>query len=1464
MSVIKSAIDNRQIVLTLTFLIFVFGLVALLTMPRREDPKFNVRQGLVVFAYPGATAEEINKKVVNKVENLLFSFEEVRKDKTYSNSREGVAYIVVELESFVTETDIFWSKLQHQLNQVKLTSLPAGVIGPIVESGFGDTIALLVSFDSKERSERELNSYTDQLANRLRQLRSLAKIDRINSEQEAIYIYLDNQKLTQYKLFLPQIIRTFNEGNATLPSGSLTANGQVFSILKPKQFEDIASIENQAIGVGPAGKTIRLKDIATIERGLQKKSQIIRVNGESSVLLSLQMQNGYNIVDFGKSVDEIITEFSKAIPQDVSITKVVDQPQNVAESINDFIREFFIAIVSVIIIIMLMLPLRVAFIAATAIPVTVAFTFAIMNGVNIQLQQVSLASLIVVLGLLVDDAVIIADNYVEKLDEGMDRYQAAWKSASELTIPMFTAGLTIVGAFFPLLFLSGYVGEFISSLPITVAIAINASFVIAMFLTPFMCYKFITEGLKKPENQKKRKSFLDLLQSFFNQSINWAFKHQAITLIFSVLLILGGGGLFLILDQKLFPAAERSQFVIELRAEEGTSLDEMDAQTRKLESLIRDDERLVSYTSFTGTSAPRFYYNFSPHFPQSNFAQLLINTSSIEATDEWVEELENTLGDQIPFCQVNVKKMQQGTSMEAPIEIRISGSRSYTLDDTANEVLQIFNKKLPGTLLANDNYELKTDLGLKIDNNALQQLSINSGDIALQLAVAFEGISIGDIWEAKSAIPIILKDERADEKSLASLDQFYVTAPLTGASFPLKQVADVSPTAVRTNVRNRNGMLTTTILAYPKSSELPSKLLTEVKKDILSLDIPEDQQISIGGEDENQRETFAEMNKVMVISLFIIFIIILIQFKRLNHVFIVLSAIPLCLFGASFGLLISGYPFGFTAFVGLASLIGISVRNSIILVDYANELVTKENMSIAEAAVRSAERRIRPIFLTTMAAAIGVTPMIISGSPMWAPLATVLAVGLLFAMFMTLITIPILYAKFGAFTPKINVKTSLILLLFLAPNLINAQTIDLQSCYNNAIKNNQDLELIKNEIKKKELESERVSTNYLPRVNIDGGYFWYYNSARVTDVNIEINSLPIIGDTPPIGIGTELKIPEGNRFMGVANVGIYQPITQIFKINSGLNVKKSEVAILQEQYEMGQNEIRDGVTKLYVAISIEDTLIHNLEKQIRLIEKQEKTIEDAVNSGEVLDVYTIGLKADLLDHKTKMQEAMSKKKTYYMQLNRIMAFPADSVWYTEELSINEYRINTLLNQVKYDSVYANNSSYKLSNLKSQMALDGISYYKNSKLPEVTFAAEGFYFEQFPLVPQNNVLVGLAVNWPILQWGKQNKDLAIAKVTYEQAKLQSELVKKDIEINIQTKVTELENSLLLLETASQALEFRKEEKRIQENAYINGLLSYNDYADVQKKYLDSVTQLIKAKANVIVKESELRSITNMYE
>ncbi|MBD0400787.1 efflux RND transporter permease subunit [Flammeovirga sp. EKP202] len=1465
MSIVKQALDHKQIILTITFLIVMYGIFSLETMPRREDPKFNIREGLVVAFFPGASSTDVEKKVTAKIEDVLFSFEEVNKEKTYSNSREGVLYVVVELQDYVTQADIFWSKLQNRLNLLKLTELPSGVIGPIVQSDFGDTVALLVSFQSQNRSSREIQGYVDELCDRLREISSLSKIKKMGSKKECYYINVDYRKLSQYKIYTPQILASLAGENLIVPSGNIEVNGIHTQFISTHQFSTKSDIENQIIAVGAQGEAIRIKDIAEVERGFKEDEQHIRVNGTSSILISMEMQNGFNIVDFGEEVEEMIEGYLELIPSDVKIDFVVNQPENVKESINDFIREFFIAIVSVIIVILLLLPFRVALIATLAIPVTVAFTFGILDGLGIQLQQVSLASLIVVLGMLVDDAIVIADNYVEKLEEDHDPYEAAWQSADELKIPVFTAGLTIAGAFFPLITLSGAVGEFIHSLPLTVAIAINASYLIAMLLTPYLCYTFIKKKFEKKENGKK--SMLDYLQLFFDHAIDLSFKYPKTLFVFSTLSFLVGGSLYFLLKQKLFPAAERNQFVIEIRTKEGTALSVTDSITLEIEKQIHGNEKLVSYASFVGTSSPRFYYNYAPKFPQSNLSQLLINTISNEATEEWVAELENKLPDLFPQAVVDVRKMQQGTPYEAPIELRIKGKDYTTIQTIGKDIRDILERSPYSFNVRNDHYENQLSIEVNTIKNVAQQLGISEATIMRQLTVAYTGMSVGTLWEGNTALPIIIQDQSVKDKDIEGLKNFYVTSMITGASFPLMQVAEITPAWMPSNIKHRNGVNTLTIESQTKVDVLPSQVINSIKEELENYPMPHGYTLEIGGEDESQRETFEEMNNVILYCVFIIFLVILMQFKTLNQVGIVLAAIPLSVFGAFFGLLLSGYPFGFTAFVGLASLIGVSVRNSIILVDFANELVVKENHTIKEAAIGAGKRRIRPIFLTTMAAAIGVTPMIISGSPMWAPLATVLAVGLVFSMFMTLLTIPVLYWKFGMtdeLKKHITKGASVVLIFFLLqPHTSKAQEIiQLDQCVAIAKENNQQLQLIQLEIQKKQKEVNKVTANYLPTVMLDGGLFWYYHTERKSDVSLKVNELPVLGAVPPIPFGAEFTLAENNTFLGVANLGVYQPISQIFKIKAGSEVKEIDYKIVQNKYYEAAQEIRSGVSKLYVGIAIEEAKVSTYQEQIELIEKKLIDVEVGVEAGELLDVYAIGLQADLLDHQSKFQQSKIDASKYRLQLNTILDFPQDSLWKVAEVTFDSIGVMELLSTVNTNSaIIHDNYSVRESSLMIEKAEAGLTYHKNQHIPDITLTAQGFYFGNIPLIPQANVLVGATLSWPILQWGKKSRDVEISKIQLQQAKLQLNENKKEVRRDIIVVSEELRNAMVILQTAQKALKFRNRELKIKKDAFDNGLLNYQDYSDCQEKNLESRTLVLKAKANVIVKEYELRGLIN---
>ncbi|MBB6460195.1 efflux RND transporter permease subunit [Flammeovirga kamogawensis] len=1464
MSIVKSALDNKQIILTITFLIVMYGVYSLLNMPRREDPKFNIREGLIVAAFPGANSRDVEIQVTSKIEDVLFSYEEVNKEKTYSNSREGVLYIVVELQDYVTNADVFWSKLQDKLALLKLSELPSGVIGPIVQSDFGDTIALLVSFQSDKRDSREIKSYIDQLADRLRGIPSLSKIKKLGNKEECYYINIDYRKLSQYKIYTPQIYASLRSENIIVPNGNIKFDNNRLGFLSGNYFSTKKDIENQVVAKGASGQVIRVKDIAEVKRGYTEENQKIRVNGVESILISMEMQNGFNIVDFGDEVDEVIASFKETIPSDIRIDNVVNQPKNVDESISDFIREFFIAIVSVIVVILLLLPFRVALIATLAIPVTVAFTFGILDGLGIQLQQVSLASLIVVLGMLVDDAIVIADNYVEKLEEDMQPYEAAWKSADELKIPVFTAGLTIAGAFLPLIALSGAVGEFIHSLPITVAIAINASYLIAMLLTPYLCYTFIKKKFEKKADGKK--NLLDYLQAFFDHAIDTSFKFPKTLFVFSTLSFIVGGSLYFLLKQKLFPAAERDQFVIEIRTKEGASLAYTDSITLAIEQKIKGNDKLKSYASFVGTSSPRFYYNYASKFPQQNLSQILINTTSIEATDEWVAELENSIPKAFPTAYIQVKKMQQGTPYEAPVELRIKGRDLTTIKKIGEDLKAILNASPYSYNVTDDNFENQLSLDIQANKNVANQLGITDATIMRELSAAYNGLKVGSLWEGNTALPIIMQDENIKEKDISAMRNFYITSSITGASVPLVEVATINPRWFPSNIKHRNGIKTLTVQSMTKSDVLPSEIINSIREELDSYQLPEGYSLELGGEDESQRETFEEMNKVIVYCVFIIFLVILIQFKTLNQVAIVLAAIPLSVFGAFFGLLLSGYPFGFTAFVGLASLVGVSVRNSIILVDFANELVIKEGHTIKEAAIGAGKRRIRPIFLTTMAAAIGVTPMIISGSPMWAPLATVLAVGLVFSMFMTLLTIPVLYWKFGetAALKKHIAGGAVLLALFLIPNPSKAQdVITLDQCVEKAKENNQQLQLITLEAKKKQIEVDKVNANYLPTVMLDGGIFWYYHTERTTDVEISINELPVIGGIPPIGLGTEFTLAENNSFIGVANVGVYQPISQLFKIKSGSEVKQIDQKLVLNKYYEAENKIREGVSKLYVGIAIEEAKKEAYDKQIELITQKLEKVQSGVDAGEILDVYALGLNADLLDHESKLKQSEIDAEKYRLQLNTLLNFPQDSLWNVANVTYDSLGVESLINLVQYDStLVAENYKVKESNLMIEKAEAGLNYHKRQHIPDISLTAQGFYFGNVPLVPQTNVLIGATLSWPILQWGKKSKDVEISKIQLQQAQIQLDENEREVNQELNTKIQELKNALIVLKTAKKALEFRNRELKIKSDAYTNGMLSFKDFADTQEKNLDTKTLILKATSNVIVKEYELRNLLRL--
>ncbi|MBB6002479.1 efflux RND transporter permease subunit [Arcicella rosea] len=1014
---IEAAMRYREVTIVITCLLFIFGYYSLRNMPRAEDPKIDTPVAMVYAFYPGADEVQMEKQVTSKIEQYLFSFEEVNKQKTKSQTRDGQVFITVELHASVKDRKKFWATLQHGFNTVVRGNIPSGVIGPITNSNFGDVTAQIIAVSSSTRSYAELEKYLDKMEDVLKTIPEVSKINRSGGQKQQIYVTVDDQKMLQYGFDLGTIVKTLQMQNITGYSGEMTISKNTIPVFTNSQYKTEADIANQVIYTTPNGVVVRLKDVAYIERRYEEESSYIRIGNDKVMLISTEMQPGNNIVAFGEKVDEQLKELQSSFPDDIKIKTIVNQPEVVAESINHFMIEFGMAIASVIIVVMLLLPFSMAAVSSIAAPIAILITFGLMNMIGVELHQVSLAALIIVLGMVVDNAIVVVDNYIEKLDEGITPWTGAWQAATQLTLPIFTATLAIIFAFAPLaFFMNGITKDFMASLPITVAIALITSMLVALFLTPYTCYVFIKKGLKhKVSGRPPRKSLLDYLQNVFNIAVEFCFRWPKTTMVSAIVAVLLAFFIASKVDQEFFPTSERNQFNIEVWMPDGTALAETDKTVKEVETILKKDKRVVSVASFVGTSSPRFQTTYAPEIPRRNFAQLFITTVDNKATDDIVHEYRPKLEYLVKDAYIRFRQLsfQEGS----PIAVKVIGNN---INDQKRVALQIEDilRQAKGTNWVRTDYENDyLGISLNVKEDIAARLGVPNQVITQTLGAGLKGFAVSQLWEGDKPIDIFLRLDANSRKDVNQLGNLHLST-MYGTKVPLNEVAELKPSWHTGVIAHRNGIRTLSVLSEAQNGIRASNILKEIQPKIEKLNLPEGISIEYGGDYESNAENSPGMLNALGVSLILIFITLLIQFKSLAKTLIILSTFPLSLLGAFLGLYLTNNPIGMTAFMGVISLIGIVVRNGIILVDYADELVLEHHYTIKAAALASAKRRMRPIFLTSAAAAVGVVPMIVGKSPLWAPLGSVLAFGLIISMVLTLFVVPVLYYKFVKPVPE--------------------------------------------------------------------------------------------------------------------------------------------------------------------------------------------------------------------------------------------------------------------------------------------------------------------------------------------------------------------------------------------------------------------------------------------------------------
>ena len=1009
-NIIEAAMKYKQIVLSLVVAMMAVGALALMNMPRNEFPNFTIRQGVIVGIYPGASSEEVEEQLTKEVENYIFGYKEVNKAKTYSNSSEGQMIIFVELNDDVKNADEFWSKFRIGLGELKM-QLPTGVLALIGTNDFGDTSALLLSMSSDEKSSRELEIIMKQLEAEVRKVSSVSKIKRHGVQKEKVFIYVRPEKLNEYNIQPLTILSSFKLQESISYAGQLDNGELILPVHLPPRYVSEEDLENQVIYTDVEGNVIRLKDVARIERKYGTPSSYIKNNGNNAILLSLEMQQGNNIVQYGEEVLEVIEEFKTNVSDDVKINVISNQPEVVEHSISHFMTEFLLAITAVIIVTMILLPFRVAAVAAVTIPISIIITLGIMQMLGLQLDIVSLAGLIVVLGMVVDNAIVVIDNHIEKLDQGESPWNAAWKASTELFIPVLSATAAIIASFLPLMFfLDGMAGDFIGAFPLTIAIALIISMLIAILLVPFLSYTFIKKGLHKEDGKKKKFDLLSKVQQGYDFVLAKGFKHPIITISVGILSLVAAVFIFTIIDQQMFPAMDRKQFAVEVYLPEGVSLEKTEVIIDSLESVLLQDKRITNVASFVGTGSPRFHSLYAPHMPSKNYGQILVNTVSNEATLEVLDVYRKQYHEAFPEAHIKWKQLAM-EAFSAPIEVRLSGNNIEDLKSSAIMVTNVLESHKNTSWIRNDWLEKRQGVSIILDSDKANKLGYSKAFIATSLMVSMDGLPVTTMWENDYPVDVILSKEDNLTDDIDDLKNQYISSLLTKEALPLRTIAKLEPEWTEGNIVHRNGVRTITVSTDVNKGVMYSAVFADVRPQIDALDLPNGISLVYGGENAEMIANFVPMGISLGVSVILIFMILLFQFKTIDKALLVMSTMLLSLFGASFGLFITGYPFGMTSFIGIIGLMGITVRNGIILIDYAEQLGKEEDLNAKQAAFAAGKRRMRPIFLTSMAAAIGVVPMIASNSPLWGPLGAVICFGLIFGMILTLFVLPVLYWK---------------------------------------------------------------------------------------------------------------------------------------------------------------------------------------------------------------------------------------------------------------------------------------------------------------------------------------------------------------------------------------------------------------------------------------------------------------------
>jgi multidrug efflux pump subunit AcrB len=1015
--IISGSIRRQRIVWVVVAVIVAFGIYALVDMKKDEFPAYTIRLGIVAGVYPGANSEEVEAQLTKPLEQMLFEMPEVDRKNTYSVTKEGMCYVYVSLDESVKDKDIAWSKIRHKINENKTLSFPAGVLAIAVIDDFGNTSSLLIAMESADKTYREMHGYTDDLTHRLRAIPEMGNVRVMGEQHEEIAVTIDKEKLSFYGISPNSLMLQYATQGLLTTTGTMEGDAfdQPLHIENPMVSEQ--ELEEQIIYSDAAGNTVRLRDVATVERRMAEPTKVVNFNGNNALIISVEMRKGYNIVAFGREVDKVLNEFKQTLPDSVKMYRITDQPKVVHKSVSSFLRDLLISMIVVIVVMLLLFPIRTALIASSGLPICTAFSIGMMYLFGIELNTVTLAALIVVLGMIVDDSIINIDGYIDKLSQGYKPFDAAVSSAKELFMPMLIATAAIACMFFPMTrIITGPLGEFVQLFPWTVAFSLMASLAYAMLVIPGLEIMFIKPETDKPRHNgfvRAQMRFFGFLQSLYDKMQSHCFKHPGFTIGLGVGSIVLGVLMFLALNVQMMPMAERDCFAVEIRLPEGSSMEATTRVSDSLQRMMLADQRVTSVTAFIGESAPRFHVTYSPSIPASNLSQLIVNTTSKQTTETLLKEWDEKYSYYFPEAYVRFRQLDY-QAVSTPVEVYVYGDdygKTAPVAQQIKDYMLTLDHELRWVHTDYDEQLAAVKVTMKPEECA--RLGLTKGFLSLDLASSLNGQPLTTVWEGDRGIPVRLySQQNYDPNDYESVQNQLIPTMVPGTNVPLRQVADISPEWHPAQLVHRNGKNAITVAADMKFWRPQTVSMKKIQQYInteITPNLPEGVSVEYGGLSSLNTSVIPQLLWSLIAAIVVLLVFLVAYFKKVNLAVLTLGSSTLCMFGAFFGEWLFGLDFGMTSLLGVVSLIGIIMRNGIVMYEYAETLRFDQGLPTKEAAMKAGSRRMRPIFLTSATTALGVLPMIISRNPLWMPMGVVICFGVVLSMVIILAVMPVMY-----------------------------------------------------------------------------------------------------------------------------------------------------------------------------------------------------------------------------------------------------------------------------------------------------------------------------------------------------------------------------------------------------------------------------------------------------------------------